>query len=193
MLFSRMTFLLIFLPLVLGIYYASPKYMKNTILLCGSFLFFAWGEPLYIFVMLFFIGLAYFQGLFLRKFIKLGQEKKAKRTLIIGIIVNVGILILFKYLGFIIDSFNHLTGSSLEFPKLPIPLGISFFVLQILSYLFDVYRGDAKAQENPMDLALYIVMFPKLIAGPIAKYRNLEIQINYRDESIEKFAIGVRR
>ena len=138
MLFSRMTFLLIFLPLVLGIYYASPKYMKNTILLCGSFLFFAWGEPLYIFVMLFFIGLAYFQGLFLRKFIKLGQEKKAKRTLIIGII---GIAVYYaSSIGFemLTLSKQYYQTDSVEFKQQLISVGHGL-ILKYKGTAFDVY------------------------------------------------------
>lgn len=175
MAFNSVSFLFVFLPIILIVYYSVPKYLKNIIILIGSLCFYSWGKPVYLILIILSICVTYIQGLMIRKYNKLNIKKKSRNTLIAGIIINCTLLIVFKYLD------------------LPDPLGISIFTFQIMSYLIDVYRKDSVAQENPLDLALYIAMFPQLIAGPILKYQTIENQINYRDESIEKFALGVRR
>ncbi len=172
--FSSVTFLFVFFPIILIAYYSVPKYLKNTILLIGSLVFYTLGKPIYLLIIILAICVAYIQGLIIRKYNKLNIKKKSRNTLIFGIIINCAMLIVFRY--FIV-----------------LPFGIAIFTLKIMSYLIDVYRGDSKATENPMDLALYISMFPQLVAGPILKYQVIENQINYRDESIEKFAMGAKR
>lgn len=179
---SSVTFMFVFLPIILIAYYVSPKYMKNTILLIMSLIFYGFGEPLYIVIILVLMIIAYFVGLYIRKYNKLKLHKKSTATLIIGISINMLLLVSFKYLYIFVPE-HHIT----------LPLGISVYTFQIMSYFIEVYRGDEKAIENPLDLGLYIAMFPQLNFGPISQYHELENQINYRDESIEKFATGIKR
>ena len=182
MLYSSLLFIFGFLPIALAVYYISPKYLKNLILLILSLLFYSFGEPVYIAVMMVLIVVVYFLALFIRKFNKLGKINQARGTLIGGIIMCILVLCGFKYLSFLVSSINIL-----------MPIGMSLYIFNILSYLIDVYRKDGKAQENIFELALYIIMFPKIIWGPMVKYKDMAIQINYRDETIEKFAEGIRK
>ncbi|HAB00128.1 MAG TPA: transcriptional regulator [Ruminococcaceae bacterium] len=190
MVFSGMTFLLLFLPCVLTVYYLSPKCLKNTVLFFFSLLFYAWGEPIYVGLMLFSTVLDYCCGRAVEKYRGTG---KAKITLMVSVIVNLSLLCLFKYADFLIGTVNRLFGSSLPLLNLPLPIGISFYTFQTMSYTIDVYRGDAKAQKNILSFGAYVTLFPQLIAGPIVRYQTIADQIDDRTHSFDRFGEGVRR
>lgn len=189
MVFSSMLFLWCFLPIILVLYFISSKRFKNIILLVGSLIFYAWGEPKYILLMLFSIVINYMVGLLIDRF----QDKK-KFILVIGILINLGMLGYFKYFNFGIDIINRVfTNGPLQSRSIILPIGISFYTFQILSYIIDLYRGKIEVQKNILNLALYVSFFPQLIAGPIVKYKDIEEQINRRVVTIDLFADGVRR
>ena len=189
MVFSSLTFLFIFLPLTLLLYYIVPEKFKNLIVLLASLVFYAWGEPIYIVLMILSILFNYYSGL------DIGEHTNtpalARRKLIFAVIVNVAILTFFKYYGFLIDSVNGILPFNIQYRQLPLPIGISFYTFQALSYLIDVYRKNASAQKKFINFALYISMFPQLIAGPIVRYSDIDSQIEYREHSYEKFGSGV--
>ncbi|RDY23939.1 MBOAT family protein [Romboutsia maritimum] len=189
MVFSSLVFLFLFLPIVLVFYYLSGSKFKNYILLIASLFFYAWGEPKYIFLMIGSILVNYIFG------IKVSSDKKNERKvwLIISIILNIGILIIFKYTDFFLININSLFKINLVLPKIALPLGISFFTFQTMSYVIDVYRHDGKVQRNVFDLALYVSLFPQLVAGPIVRYQTVDEQIDRRTHSMDKFAVGVNR
>ena len=194
MVFSSPIFLFGFLPITLFFYYISPKQIKNLMLLIFSLLFYAWGEVFYLGIMLASIVSNYLIG------IKIHSAKEglnAKKFLIVGLFINVLLLISFKYANFISDNINVLL-SLLNIPVIDLqpvhlPLGISFFTFQAISYIVDVYRKEVSAQKNVFDLALYISLFPQLIAGPIVRYHDVSNQIIDRTHSLELFASGIRR
>lgn len=187
MLFSSMFFMWIFLPITLIIYWISPKKAKNYILLIASLIFYAWGEPLYIFLMLFVVLVDFILAYQIEK-------KRSKLLLILSVCFNIGILGYFKYLNFFVFNINRILPEPLlSVKEIALPLGISFYIFQSLSYVIDVYRGDCKAQKNFSKLLLYISFFPQLIAGPIVKYHDIENQIENRICSIDKTAYGIRR
>ncbi len=190
MLFSSITFLYYFLPCVLIAYFAVPKFLKNTVLLLASLLFYAWGEPKYIVLMLVSILCGYVCGLLIEKF---RGTAGAKLWLAVSAVISLGFLGFFKYADFFIGNFNAATGLSVPLLKLALPIGISFYTFQILSYTIDVYRGDVAAQKNPITLAAYIAHFPQLIAGPIVRYSDVAEQLSHRTHSISGAAIGIRR
>lgn len=191
MLFSSTIFLFVFLPLTLFLYYLSPRFLKNIILLVASLLFYAWGEPIYTFVMIGSIVMNYTFGIFVDRY---REQRKIAKWLVGGMVLgNVLLLSVFKYTSFIIENVNHLLGLSLDDPMIPLPIGVSFFTFQAMSYVIDVYRKDGKVQRNPLDLALYISLFPQLIAGPIVRYQTVADEINERKETVEDFAYGVQR
>ncbi len=190
MVFSGMTFLLLFLPCVLTVYYLSPKCLKNTVLFFFSLLFYAWGEPIYVGLMLFSTVLDYCCGRAVEKYHGTG---KAKIALMVSVTVNLSLLCLFKYADFLIGTVNRLFGSSLPLLNLPLPIGISFYTFQTMSYTIDVYRGDAKAQKNILSFGAYVTLFPQLIAGPIVRYQTIADQIDDRTHSFDRFGEGVRR
>lgn len=190
MLFSSITFLFYFLPIVMLIYLVVPRCLKNSVILIASLFFYAWGEPRYVFLMIATIVLGYLFGLLIEKC----TQKKGKKLLIsLSVIFSLGVLGLFKYADFFIDNFNRISGKQVSALHLALPVGISFYTFQVLSYLIDVYRGDAKAQRNFISLATYISMFPQLIAGPIVRYTDIEEQLTHRTHSIEKISYGIRR
>lgn len=191
MVFSSLVFLFIFLPSTLLIYYLVPQKVKNLILLSCSLIFYAWGEPVYIFLMIFSSVTDYIHGLLIEKFRE--KKKRAKLFLLSSIIINLGILSIFKYGDFMLGNINHLLGTSFLLSNLPLPIGISFYTFQTMSYTIDVYRGIVPAQKNPIALATYVTLFPQLIAGPIVRYQTIAEEINYRKESIDEFSTGVRR
>ncbi|MCY6370090.1 MBOAT family O-acyltransferase [Clostridium ganghwense] len=191
MVFSSLVFLFIFLPITLLLYFLFLGKIKNVILLIASLIFYAWGEPIYIFLMIFSSIVDYIHGLLIEKYRY--EDKKAKRVVLSSVIINLSLLSFFKYADFIIANINHLFGTSFISPNLPLPIGISFYTFQTMSYTIDVYRGDAPVQKSPIALATYVTLFPQLIAGPIVRYQTVAEQINNRKESIDKFAIGVRR
>ncbi len=193
MLFSSLTFIFIFLPLSLGLYYlfSFHKGLKNVILLLVSLFFYAWGEPKFVFVLLASILANYIYGLLLGYFKE--QRSLAKGVVVLMCVTNLGILYVYKYLAFALESVYTLFGISSVVPSIALPIGISFFTFQAMSYVFDVYYDTANVQKNPFYLALYISFFPQLVAGPIVRYSTIEPQITQRVESMDKFGLGVCR
>ncbi len=188
MLFSSIVFLFTFLPIILILYYVLPKGMKNPVLLLGSLIFYAWGEPIYLFLMIFSIIFNYICGLDISR--NLGDKKAARKSLVFNVAVNLAVLGFFKYEGFVLNSLNMALPVDIPFREVALPVGISFYTFQILSYIIDVYRGNVKVQKNLLDFALYVTMFPQLIAGPIVKYAEIDEQLHVRTESIGKFGDG---
>lgn len=193
MLFSSVAFLYVFLPLVLILYYISPRKLKNSVLLIFSLLFYGWGEPIYIVLMLISILLGYVLGLIIAKMHNKGNKTGAKITLIVSVVLNLGALGFFKYTDFFIKNANAIFKSSLPILNIALPLGISFYTFQIMSYTIDVYRQDTPVQKNPLNLATYIALFPQLIAGPIVRYSTIEDQLSNRKECFDKFGEGTIR
>ncbi|MBQ6847088.1 MAG: MBOAT family protein [Oscillospiraceae bacterium] len=190
MLFSSIPFLYYFLPLVLILYFITPKFLRNSVLLLSSLVFYAWGEPKYVFLMAISILVGYVLGLLIEKY---NQNKKLSRLfLILSIVFSLGSLAYFKYADFFIENFNAATGLSLSLLNVALPIGISFYTFQLLSYTVDVYRGEVKAQKNIINLAAYISMFPQLIAGPIVRYSDVEKSLSTRRESFDMAAEGIR-
>ena len=188
MLFSSLTFIVVFLPVLLLIYFISKDEYKNYILLAFSLLFYSWGEPKYILLMIISIIINYIMALLIDKF-----RKNSKSLLILTIIINIGLLIFFKYSNFFITTFNDLTNNNLKLLNIALPIGISFYTFQVLSYVIDVYKKDVKVQKNILYLGTYISFFPQLIAGPIVRYQTIEKQLKKRNHTIEKFSNGLRR
>ena len=188
MLFSSIPFLYYFLPCVLLLYAVTPKKLKNLTLLISSLVFYAWGEPRLVILMLITVSIGYVFGL-LTEF----HSKFKKLYLILSLVFELGFLVYFKYVDFFIDNFNAVTGLSVPLLNVVLPIGISFYTFQIVSYNIDVYRGDVPAQRNPINLAAYIALFPQLIAGPIVRYSDIAAQLTNRTHSIEKISVGVRR
>ncbi len=190
MLFSSIPFLYYFLPIVLILYASAPKVLKNTVLLVSSLVFYAWGEPIYVFLMLATVGLGYIFGLLIERF---KHTVWSKIFVIMSVSSSLIALGYFKYADFFISNFNRITGLSVPLLRLVLPIGISFYTFQILSYTIDVYRGDVSAQKNPINLAAYVALFPQLIAGPIVRYSDIELQLTTRTHSFDKTANGIRR
>ncbi|MBQ2613817.1 MAG: MBOAT family protein [Clostridia bacterium] len=190
MLFSGIPFLYYFLPLVLFVYVLSPKKLKNSVLLLFSLVFYAWGEPKYVFLMLLSILVNYGLGLLIERH---RADMWGKVFIILSAVFSLGMLGYFKYADFFIENFNALTGLSLPLLKIALPIGISFYTFQILSYTIDVYRGTVKAQRNLITLGAYITLFPQLIAGPIVRYVDVEKRLLERTHSFSKAAEGIRR
>ena len=190
MLFSSLPFLYWFLPAVLLVYFLVPRALKNTVLLVASLIFYGWGEPKLLGLMVFTIALFYGCGLAMGHCRKQGWKKF---WLIVSIVISVALLGLFKYADFFIDSFNAVTGLSVPLLKLALPVGISFYTFQCLSYTIDVYRGNVEYQKNPLSFGAYVALFPQLIAGPIVRYVDVARELNSRKHSWEKVALGLRR
>ncbi|MBR4555054.1 MAG: MBOAT family protein [Ruminococcus sp.] len=191
MLFSSTTFLFAFLSLVLICYYAVPRIAKNAVLLVFSLVFYAWGEPKYVFLMLGSIVVAYITGLLCDR--NKYKSKLPLVSMILAIVWNMGLLLFFKYTNFFITNANNLFDLNITPLGLTLPIGISFYSFQTLSYVIDVYRGEVKPQRNFLNLATYVTLFPQLIAGPIVRYQTIEDQLGSRKESLDKFARGVKR
>lgn len=190
MVFSSLTFLYWFLPCVLLVYFLVPKRAKNAILFLFSLLFYAWGEPIYVGLMIFSTVLDYTCG---RAVEKHRGTPKAKIGLLVSVIVNLSLLCLFKYTDFLIGTVNGIFGSSIPLLNLPLPIGISFYTFQTMSYTIDVYRGDAKAQHNILSFGAYVSLFPQLITGPVVRYQTIADQIDQRTHSFDKFGDGIKR
>lgn len=191
MLFSSIVFLFYFLPIVLLAYFVVPKKAKNIVLLIASIFFYSWGEPVYVFLMIFSAIFNYFMA------IDIGRakvhQKSGKSTLVFTVIVNLFVLSFFKYYGFLMDTVNGILGTDIKYTALALPIGISFYTFQALSYIFDVYRGNVKVQVNPLKFTLYLALFPQLIAGPIVKYKDIAEQLDERHVTLEKFGDGTMR
>ena len=190
MLFSSIPFLYYFLPSVLILYFLVPKKLKNTVLLLSSLVFYGWGEPKYLILMVASIIIGYVSGLLIEA---TNEKAKKKIYLTINVLVNICFLGFFKYSNFFIENFNSITGLSVKLLNIALPIGISFYTFQILSYTVDVYRGTVKAQKNLINLAAYITMFPQLIAGPIVRYSDIVSSLEERKPDFSKIATGLRR
>lgn len=188
MLFSSIVFLFTFLPAVMILYYLLPVRFRNVILLLASLVFYAWGEPVYLFLMLLSILFNYFSGLDIAR--NQQDKRAAKRSLVFNLIINLAVLGFFKYEGFVLDTLNGILPVHISYHALPLPIGISFYTFQILSYIIDVYRGNVKVQTNLPNFALYVTMFPQLIAGPIVQYADVDEQLASREVSRTKFGEG---
>ena len=188
---ANLFFLYAFLPLNLILYFTTKnRAFRNAVLIFFSLAFYAWGEPVWITLLIFSATIDYFHGLLIEKFRgKIG----AKLALISSLVLNLGLLGIFKYSGFFVENINLLTGLSLPVPNFALPIGISFYTFQILSYTIDVYRGNAPSQRNIIDFGAYVSLFPQLIAGPIVKYHDISEQISDRSFSIEGFTKGTQR
>ena len=189
MLFSSIFFLFTFLPILLIAYFAVPFKYKNYVLLAASLFFYAWGEPIYVFLMIFSIAFNWAMALDIEKERKFGK----KTTLIFTVVINLLILSFFKYYGFALDSVNALFGTNISYTALPLPIGISFYTFQAMSYIIDVYRGDTDAQRSPLKFGLYLSLFPQLIAGPIVKYKDIATELDKREISPELIGKGSAR
>lgn len=188
MLFSSMTFVFLFLPIVFALYWLSRKELRNYVLLLASILFYAWGEPKYLMIMLFTVVINYFGAILIDK------HQRHKKLILIGtILTDLGFLFYFKYFNFVMNNVNFIFGADIPFLEVIMPIGISFYTFQALSYVIDVYRNDAKVQRDIKKLALYICLFPQLVAGPIVKYRDVDAQIDNREERFDKIVYGVKR
>ncbi len=190
MLFSSISFLYFFLPAVLILYFIVPKVLKNSVLLISGLVFYAWGEPRYVVIMVISILVGYVFGLLIEKF---RGKKLSKVFMILSVCTDLGLLLYFKYVDFFIDNINNVTGLSIPLLRIMLPIGISFYTFQILSYTVDVYRGDVPAQKNPVTLGAYITMFPQLIAGPIVRYSDVERELRERKHTLQKIYEGIIR
>lgn len=189
MLFSSITFLYYFLPPAVGLYFAVPRKFKNVVLLLASLVFYGWGEPKYVMLMGISIILGYGLGLLVEKY---RAERIGKILCLISVGVSLSFLLCFKYADFFVGNFNAVTGLGIPLLRLTLPIGISFYTFQMISYTVDVYRGEM-AQRNPIHLAVYIAMFPQLIAGPIVRYSDIAGQLAGREHSWSEAAYGIRR
>lgn len=189
MLFSSLVFLTVFLPMVLFLYFFAPVQAKNHVLLIASIIFYSWGEPVYLFLMLFSAAFNYYMGLEIDS----RSGKLRKTSLAFAVLVNLFILGFFKYFGFFMDTIGDLIGSEVSYTALPLPIGISFYTFQAMSYIIDVYRHTARVQRDFFRFALYLCLFPQLIAGPIVKYRDIESQLDRRPIHLQSMGEGSAR
>ena len=189
MLFSSITFLYYFLPLIIIFYFLVPFRFKNFVLLLFSLIFYSWGEPKYIILMILSIFCGYIEGLLVQKSV---EKKYSRWVLACSCCIHLGLLGYFKYFDFLIENINAL-GGHLSPLRIALPIGISFYTFQIISYLIDVYRRDCNAQHNLISFGAYVSMFPQLIAGPIVRYKDIESQLLFRTHSISKASLGIRR
>ena len=190
MVFSSNIFLFGFLPIVLMGYYLIKDKYKDIFLLLASLFFYFWGEKQNAVIIIVSILINYFSGLVVEHF---RETRMKKIALILSVMLNIGVLFYYKYTGFFVDSINKVIGTNFSVRTIILPIGISFFTFQGLSYVIDLYGGTVKVQRNPVKLALYISLFPQLIAGPIVRYKDVAAQIDKRKESIDKFAEGIFR
>ncbi len=191
MLFSSVTFLVYFLPIAILVYYMVPSRFKNAVILVESLFFYSWGEPVYILLMITSIIFNYISGLAISKL--QSSKKFTKNVLFFNVFVNLALLGFFKYADFTIDNINAIFGTQFNTLELPLPIGISFYTFQAMSYIIDLDRGKVRVQKNLVNFAVYISMFPQLIAGPIVRFKTVEEQLNTRVHSFEMFGNGVVR
>ena len=190
MVFSSTLFLFVFIPVFFLLYFISPSKIKNIILLIGSLIFYAWGEPIYISLMIFSTISDFFHGKLIEKY---RGTTKSKIFLISGLIINLLMLGFFKYSDFLIGIINGIFNTSIPFLNLPLPIGISFYTFQTMSYDIEVYRGQCKAQKNILDFAVFVTMFPQLVAGPIVNYSQVENELANRKSNIDNIYYGINR
>ena len=190
MVFSSLEFFFRFLPAVLLLYFIAPRKLKNLLLLLASLFFYAWGEPIYVFLMIFSCLVNYALAFPIDKY---RGNVKSKVALLSSIVISLGLLGFFKYADFLVININNIFGTSISPLYLPLPIGISFYTFQILSYTIDVYRNDTPVQKNLINLSTYITLFPQLIAGPIVRYNTISQELTERKHSLELFTEGVHR
>lgn len=194
MVFSSFTFLFCFFPLIIGIYFlCKNRVYRNLTLLIGSLIFYAWGEPVYVVLMILSTVNDFYHAKWVYRCQEGKDERGAKRALISSIIINLGVLFFFKYCDFMIENINFIFKLNLQPLNLPLPIGISFYTFQSMSYTIDVYRGRVKAQDSFLILATYVALFPQLIAGPIVRYSTIEQELGHREETLENISSGLRR
>ncbi len=191
MVFSSLLFLFMYLPVVLLIYYAVPYKFRNLFLFFANLVFYGWGEPVFVLLMIFSTIVDYTCGHFIDKY-RTSNKKIAKTFLITSVVINLSLLGFFKYAGFITDTLNAIPFFSLPKIEVPLPIGISFYTFQTMSYSIDVYRGDAPVQKNIVTFGTYVALFPQLIAGPIVRYKDVAYQLDHRKETLEQFTRGVK-
>lgn len=191
MVFSSTIFLCVYLPLVLLGYYICPKKGRNLFLLIASLVFYAWGEPKYVFLMIFSILVNYIFGRLMDKHRE--NKKRLKLMLVLSVVIDLGLLSVFKYTDFIITNVNAIFGANFDLLNIALPIGISFYTFQAMSYTIDVYRNDVRVQKNLIDFGMYITMFPQLIAGPIVRYADVQDQLADRSVTTADFSEGVMR
>lgn len=191
MVFSSTIFLCVYLPLVLLGYYICPKKGRNLFLLIVSLVFYAWGEPKYVFLMIFSILVNYIFGRLMDKHRE--NKKRLKLMLVLSVVIDLGLLSVFKYTDFIITNVNAIFGANFDLLNIALPIGISFYTFQAMSYTIDVYRDDVRVQKNLIDFGMYITMFPQLIAGPIVRYADVQDQLAERSVTTADFSEGVMR
>ena len=193
MVFSSFVFLLVFFLVVMALYFLVPGRIRNVVLLLASLLFYAWGEPIYVSIMLFSTVFDYTNGRLIEKFKKENRQTAAKMVLIVDMLGNLGILGFFKYADFVLENVNAITGAGIELLHIALPIGISFYTFQTMSYTIDVYRGEVPAARNILDFATYVTLFPQLIAGPIVQYKTVEKELANRKTTVDEFAEGAFR
>ena len=191
MIFSSLTFLFAYLPLTLAVYFLAPLRWRNLVLLLVSLFFYGWGEPVYITIMVLSILIDYTHGLLVEKY--RADDKKARWFVGQSVVFNLLLLGFFKYWDFLAANLSLLPGVSLPLLGIPLPIGISFFTFQTMSYTIDVYRRDAPVQRNIVSFGAFVTMFPQLIAGPIVKYKTVAAALDHRVHTAEDFALGARR
>ena len=191
MVFSSLPFLFFYLPATLAVYRLTPLKLRNLCLLAVSLLFYGWGEPVYITIMVLSIAVDYTHGILVERW--RDNDRRARMAVASSVFFNLAILVFFKYWDFLAESVNGLTGLGLPVLGLPLPIGISFYTFQTMSYTIDVYRRAAPVQRDPVAFGAYVTLFPQLIAGPIVQYRTVADQLKGRTESMEKFVSGIQR
>lgn len=193
MVFSSILFIFYFLPLTLLLYYAGPSRLRNLVLLVMSLVFYSWGEPVYISIMLFSTVFDYGNGIAIEKCLSSGRKRAARAVLLLSVAGNLGILGFFKYSNFFIETINAAGGTDFPLLEIALPIGISFYTFQTMSYTIDVYLGQAKAQRNLIQFAAYVAMFPQLVAGPIVQYKDISSQLKSRKVTAAGFSYGISR
>lgn len=191
MVFSSILFMFIYLPVVLAVYYIAPVRWRNPVLFAANMIFYGWGEPVYILLMIFSITVNYVNGILVDRF--RDQRKKARAVLIVNVVINLGLLGFFKYYDLIAETLSVIPFISIKPLGIALPIGISFYTFQTMSYPIDVYRGDAEVQKNYISFGTFVALFPQLIAGPIVRYKDISDQLDFRSNSVDQFASGVQR
>ena len=194
MVFSSIFFLCVFLPIVVVIYYGLPKQLRNLWLLLASLFFYAWGEPRYILIMLFSTVFDYFNGRAIAYATEKGKHDTwGRAVLVLSVVGNLAILCFFKYTDFVLETVNRLAGTQIGLLQLVLPIGISFYTFQTMSYTIDVYRGETPAQKNIISFGMYVCLFPQLIAGPIVRYQDVQREVDVRTETVADMTHGLQR
>lgn len=189
MVFSSITFLYMFLPIVLAAYYLTPKNFRNITILVSGLLFYAWGEPVYVLLMLFTTFVDFMAGVLMSKFD--ADNKKRTIVMVTAVSINLALLATFKYSSFLITNINHLFGTAIYDPQLPLPIGISFYTFQSMSYTLDMYMRNIKVQRNFVNYAAYVTLFPQIVAGPIVRYDEVAAELEHRTITMDKIGEGV--